>query len=71
MKQRFAPLALAATLVVTGCSAPDEDTMTETATVDAAPTNLDTAAEAYVKLVLAVGQHDVQLVEQALRAPQQ
>ena len=58
-------LALAATLV--GC-APGVDDPTETElqtepTVNAAPTDLAAAAEAYVKLVLAVGQHDADYVD--------
>ncbi len=72
MKHDLASLAFALAVTLTGCG-PGYDNKTEAVldadlldtdpTADAAPTDLDAAAEAYVKLVLAVGQHDADYVD--------
>ncbi len=70
MKHELAPclLALAVTLASSGCGPGPEETTTEKTldtdqAVDAEPRDLDAAAEAYVKLVLAVGRHDADYVD--------
>ncbi len=67
MKDHFVSLILALAVIFSGCGPGDEDKSTEalldTDLVDAEPTHLDDDAEAYVKLVLAVGQHDADYVD--------
>ena len=67
MKRPNTSLALALAATLMGCTPGAED-QTETVlptdpTENPAPTDLDAAAEAYVKLVLAVGQHDADYVD--------
>ncbi len=61
-------LALTMTLALSGCGLGCQDKTTEKTldtdqVVDSAPSSLDTVAEAYVKLVLAVGRHDADYVD--------
>ncbi len=65
MKNRVGALSLAfaLTFALGGCGAEPGEDAPEAAAMDETPSKLDVAAEAYVKLVLAVGQHDADYVD--------